>query len=416
MSAADGPKNIVVCLDGTSNELDHHPTNAAKVFMMLDLDDSAKQIAYYDPGVGTLPSATAHGALERWMSQVCGLAFGFGMRAKVSRAYGWLVEHYRPGDRVYIFGFSRGAYTARALAALLARPGLLRTGSEHLVDYAVAQYVKPAGSRKAVARRAREAKAFADALCWGTTGRPVSAATGGFAASVPDELLRDVHAIPVEYLGVWDTVEAWFAGLGSLDWPDTCSLWNVKRLRHAVSIDEARRPFRYLPVDRRDGFEEVWFPGVHCDVGGTFADHELATIALKWVFDGVSDRLLLRDRNHAAVYRRYCAVEREFAMRAPLHANSWAWNLLIPRRRSIPDDAVLHASVRDRREAVPSYLPRLVRAEDADRWTDADWWMPRVTASGSPATAVHRPAAVIRPAITVAPVGTRTPPRVPAPV
>ena len=380
MSGQLSDRDIVICLDGTSNELDHHPTNAAKVFMMLDLDDPDTQIAYYDPGVGTLPSATAHGAVEKWMSQVGGLAFGFGMRQKVGRAYGWLVEHYRPGDRIHIFGFSRGAYTARALAALLARPGLLRAGSEHLVDYAVAQYVKPAGTRKAVAKRAREAKAFADALCWGTAGEPISGATGGFAASVADDQKRDVHAIPVEYLGIWDTVEAWFAGLGSLDWPDTASLWNVKRIRHAVSIDEARRPFRYLPIDSRDGCEEVWFPGVHCDVGGTFPDHELATIALKWVFDGVCDRLQLRDGQAAEIYRRYCGVDRSSAAAAPAHANGWAWNLLVPLRRNIPDHAVLHESVRERRGALPSYLPDLARATAHDRWTDADWWMPRVVA------------------------------------
>lgn len=397
MSVPLAPKNIVVCLDGTSNELDHHPTNAAKVFMMLDLDDPTAQIAYYDPGVGTMPSATARGAIERALSRMCGLAFGFGMRGKVARAYGWLVEHYRPGDRVFIFGFSRGAYTARALAALLARPGLLRAGSEHLVDYAVAQYVKPAGTRKSVAQRAREAKAFADALCWGTEGEPIAAATGGFAASVDDDLKHDVHAIPIEYLGIWDTVEAWFAGMGSLDWPDTASLWNVTRLRHAVSIDEARRPFQYLPVDRHNGFEEAWFPGVHCDVGGTFENHELATIALKWVFDGVCEQLLLRDREPAAIYRRYCGVERGFATHGSTHANGWAWNLLIPLRRRIPDDAVLHESVRERRVADPAYLPRLTRADSPDRWTDEDWWMPRVEASAPPPVAAS--AAVPRAAV-----------------
>ncbi|QAY60096.1 DUF2235 domain-containing protein [Microbacterium protaetiae] len=381
MSSPLTPKNIVICLDGTSNELDHHPTNAAKVFMMLDLDDPQTQIAYYDPGVGTLPSATAHGAIGRWMSRVGGLAFGFGMRTKVSRAYGWLVEHYRPGDRIYIFGFSRGAYTARALAALLSRPGLLRSGSEHLIDYAVAQYVKPAGTRKAVARRAREAKAFADALCWGTEGEPISGASGGFAPSVDDDLRVDIHAIPVEYLGLWDTVEAWFAGLGSLDWPDTASLWNVRRIRHAVSIDEARRPFRYLPIQCRAQCEEAWFPGVHCDVGGTFANHELATIALKWVFDGVCDALALRDKQSAEIYARYCRVERAWAASAPSHTNGWAWNLLLPARRHLPDHAVLHASVRERRAADASYLPSLARASAADRWTDEGWWMPHLAAA-----------------------------------
>jgi Uncharacterized conserved protein len=389
MNAQRRPKNIVICLDGTSNELDHHPTNAAKVFMMLDLDDPTAQVAYYDPGVGTLPSATARGAVGKWLSQVFGLAFGFGMRGKVSRAYAWLVDQYWPGDRVYIFGFSRGAYTARALAALLARPGLLRSGSAHLVDYAVQQYVKPAGTATAKANRAREATAFADALCWGTAEQPISAASGGFRPAVPESMASDVHAIPVEYLGIWDTVEAWFGGLGSLDWPDTCSLWNVNRLRHAVSIDETRRPFRYLPVDRRGGFEEVWFPGVHCDVGGTFDNHHLAKVALKWVFDGVCHDLLLRDGHPADAYARFCAVERAYAERAPLHTNAWTWNLLIPfrRRRRIPDDAVLHESVRERRIADGSYLPNLSRADVADRWADHEWWVPAFSSDPASSTA-----------------------------
>ncbi|WP_243062097.1 DUF2235 domain-containing protein [Humibacter sp. RRB41] len=375
------PKNIVICLDGTSNELDYHPTNAAKVFMMLDLDRPAEQVAYYDPGVGTLPSATARGVIGKWLSRAFGLAFGFGMRGKVSQAYDWLMERYHPGDRVYIFGFSRGAFTARALVGLLARPGMLRSGSSNLVAYAVQEYVKPAGTKKAIARRTREAKAFADALCWGTPGQPVAAASGGFHPDVPAKLGKDIHAVPIEYLGVWDTVEAWFGGLGSLEWPDTKSLWNVKRLRHAVSINEERRPFRYVPVDPRGGFEEVWFPGVHCDVGGTFENHDLAAIALKWVFDGVCQDLLLRDAEPAEAYARYCAVERAYAAAAPLHKNSWAWNLLVPLHRRIPDDAVLHESVQDRRSADPSYLPDLPHAELSGRWTDPQWWVPAMAAS-----------------------------------
>jgi uncharacterized protein (DUF2235 family) len=373
---AAAPKNIVICFDGTSNELDYHPTNAAKVFMMLDLDHPRQQIAYYDPGVGTLPSATARGVVGKWLSRVFGLAFGFGMKGKVSGAYSWLMDRYRPGDHVYIFGFSRGAFTARALVGLLARPGMLRSGSANLVAYAVQEYVKPMGTKAAIARRSREAKAFADALCWGTEAQSVASASGGFPPEVPPELAKDVHAVPVEYLGVWDTVEAWFGGFGHLDWPDTRSLWNVKRLRHAVSIDEARRPFRYVPVDRRPGFEEVWFPGVHCDVGGTFTEHEFAEIALKWVFDGVCTELLLRDGNPVRAYATYCTVERSYAGSAPLHTNSWGWNLLIPRHRKIPADAVLHESARERRLADPRYLPDLSDADAPDRWTDRQWWVP----------------------------------------
>ena len=90
---------------------------------MLKLTDPTHQVAYYDPGVGTLPEATAHGRLARTFSTGCELAFGWGIRAKVAAAYTWLMQHYAFGDDVYVFGFSRGAYTARALIGLLNRPG-----------------------------------------------------------------------------------------------------------------------------------------------------------------------------------------------------------------------------------------------------------------------------------------------------
>lgn len=375
------PKNIVICLDGTNNELDNHPTNAAKIFMMLDLDHPDEQVAYYDPGVGTLPSAGAVGKIGKWWSQVGGLAFGWGMKGKVSQAYAWLMDRYRPGDRVYIFGFSRGAFTARALAGLLACPGMLRAGSSNLVAYAVKEYVKPIGTKKAIAARNRQAEAFADALCWGTRADPVVSP----AAEGRDEFFnrlatKSIHAVPIEYLGIWDTVEAWAGGLGRLDWADTSSLWNVRRLRHAVAIDEWRRPYRYVPVDREDRFEEVWFSGVHCDVGGTFDNDHLATIALKWVFDGAGDSLLLRDGQRAEVYAKHCTVQNSYATeKEALHSDFWAWRMLGPYRRPIPDDAILHWSVRERRAADPSYLPNLANADAPDRWADETWVVPAVS-------------------------------------
>ena len=108
-------KNLVLCLDGTNDEIGvTRPTNPAKVFEMLDLDNPSAQVAYYDPGVGTLPSPTAVSALGRFASRCGELAFGWGIKAKLTQAYTWLMNTYRPGDRVYLFGFSRGAYTARA--------------------------------------------------------------------------------------------------------------------------------------------------------------------------------------------------------------------------------------------------------------------------------------------------------------
>lgn len=369
------PKNIVVCLDGTNNLLDSHPTNAAKIFMMLDLDHPKQQIAYYDPGVGTLPASGAIGRIGKMLSQLGGLAFGFGMKTNVMQAYAWLMNRYRPGDRIYVFGFSRGAYTARALTGMLARPGMLRAGSDNLVEYAVKEYVKPVHNRKARDKRASEAKEFADALCWGTQGQPVAAPPG----TEPDEFLSelgatDIHAVPVEYLGIWDTVEAWIGGLRGLDWAETYNLSNVKRLRHAVAIDEWRLQFRYSPVKPNPRFEEVWFSGVHCDVGGTFENNDLARIALKWVFEGAGHDLLLRDGEWEAQYRRFCTVVEGFADGSNrLNKDPWAYHLLGTVRRRIPAGASVHASVRARCEADPAYRLNLVTPSAQVNWADEGW-------------------------------------------
>ena len=385
------PKNIVICLDGTNNLLDSHPTNAAKIFMMLDLDHPNDQLAYYDPGVGTLPAAGAIGKIGKAFSRFGGLAFGWGMQTNVTQAYAWLMDRYRPGDRVYLFGFSRGAFTARALAGLLARPGMLRAGSDNLVEYAVREYTKPARTKKARISRRREAKEFADALCWGTAGQPVAAPPG----TEPDAFLaalgrKDIHAVPIHYLGVWDTVEAWFGGIRKLDWVDTSSLWNVKTLRHAVAIDEWRLQFRYLPVTPRESFQEVWFAGVHCDVGGTFHNHDLARIALKWVFEGAGDDLLLRDGEWEAEYRKFCTVVDDFdATNNPVNKDPWPYHLIGTVRRKIPADAVLHASVRARMQADSSY--RLNRADPTAplAWADENW-TEYVTAPGARAAGASR--------------------------
>jgi uncharacterized protein (DUF2235 family) len=131
-------KNIVVCLDGTGNQLKAKGnTNVVRLYEMLDLTDPSKQIAYYDPGVGTFSAQGAWTPIGQRISKLFGLAFGSGLRTNLGEAYTYLMQHYEDGDRLFIFGFSRGAYTARALAGLLRAAGLLRPGSENLVPYAV---------------------------------------------------------------------------------------------------------------------------------------------------------------------------------------------------------------------------------------------------------------------------------------
>lgn len=372
-SAAPPAKNIVICLDGTSNQIgsSSQPTNVALVFEMLDLDQPTQQVAYYDPGVGTLPATGAIGNIGRSLSMVRQLAFGSGMKQNISQAYTWLMDNYTPGDRIYIFGFSRGAYTARAFAGMLGRPGLLRSGSLNLVDYAVREYTRRGKGTKANDR----AWSFADATCWGTAADPMNKPDG--VPSIPAGDRR--HAVPIEYLGVWDTVKAaGFLGIGRIEWPDTRTLWNVKRLRHAVSLDERRRPFREYLVhpDSPAGFEEAWFAGVHTDVGGTHLDEaQLSTIALKWVFDPVANTLLLRDKNPSKAYS-VCQVTSEFEA-GPQHKNGALWDLLLgPRARPLTGPVKVHSSVRARRTSWGANLRRLNLADDSPQWIDRDWTIP----------------------------------------
>jgi uncharacterized protein (DUF2235 family) len=107
-------KNIVVCLDGTNNQLRAAVnTNVVRLFNLLDLSDAARQVAYYDPGVGTFSSPRAWSPPARMMSRYAGLMFGAGLRENLGEAYSFVMSTYEPGDRNFVFGFSRGAYSAR---------------------------------------------------------------------------------------------------------------------------------------------------------------------------------------------------------------------------------------------------------------------------------------------------------------
>jgi uncharacterized protein (DUF2235 family) len=360
-------RRIVVCLDGTANQIGAgNLTNVAKLFGLLEKSDPTSQLTYYDPGVGTLAPAAAHTAVHRTVSLLFMRAFGTGLKDNVAQAYQYLMQHWCPGDAVYIFGFSRGAYTARALAGMLLRPGLMRPGLENLLPYAVEKYAINRDFTKDEYAKWNE---FARAFCWRTDGEAL------FPTVRQNNPAQMWHfALPVAYLGLWDTVKAaGFLRLGNLRWPYTRSLPNVARIRHAVSIDERRRPYREYLVERHPlGAEERWFAGVHADVGGTFMpDHRLATIALKWIVDGVAGELMIDE----AGYREQCTVIEDFAT-APIHDNGKLWDLVGRRSRPMPADALVHPSVLIRRRNDPGYLPTLTTEQQQASAAGPDWTTP----------------------------------------
>jgi uncharacterized protein (DUF2235 family) len=343
-------KNIVLCLDGTANQLEAKGnTNVVRLYELLDVSDRKRQVAFYDPGVGTFGAKGAVTPLARWFTRVLGLAFGYGLRTNLAEAYTYLMQTYEPGDRVYVFGFSRGAYTARALCGMVHRAGLLRPGAENLVPYAVNAYAR---SR----RRWRQED-------WEQIDR---------FAEVFSVEADGSRSLPIHFVGLWDTVKA--AGLlrWSLKWPYTRQLVNAAAVRHAVSIDERRRPYReYLvhPTEGGPDLREVWFAGVHSDVGGSFDDdRRLGDITLKWMVEHAGEAGLILDT--ASQAELMASITDDHAA-GTIHRMGWVWALLTLRRRPItPDDALVHASVRRRMGEMPGYRPRL---PDDARWADPEW-------------------------------------------
>src|SRR3712207_1110872 len=129
-------KNVVLCCDGTANEFSADRTNVVKLFSVL-VQDQRTQTVYYHPGLGTMEAPGALLGFSKRVSRIAGLAFGSGLDRDVRDAYVFLMKHFEAGDRIFLFGFSRGAYTARAVASLLRMYGLIPWGNEPLVPYAI---------------------------------------------------------------------------------------------------------------------------------------------------------------------------------------------------------------------------------------------------------------------------------------
>ena len=134
-------KNIVICCDGTGDEYGDHNSNVVQLYRALVIDGK-RQVGYYHPGVGTEGSPTSTNKLKAAISVFTGLAIGAGILDNVSDAYRYLMNLYEQGDNVYLFGFSRGAYTARAIAGVLHMFGLLCPGNEGLIPYVVRMYAR----------------------------------------------------------------------------------------------------------------------------------------------------------------------------------------------------------------------------------------------------------------------------------
>ncbi len=270
-------KNVVVCCDGTANEFATDHTNVLKLFRVLD-SQRARQVAFYHPGLGTIEAAGALTSVARKATKLLGQAIGYGLERDIADAYTFVMRNFEPGDSLYFFGFSRGAYTVRSVAALLHMFGVLPPGNEPMIPYII---------RMMSAVRTKGASAtFQLADDFRST-------------------FRGVECKP-HFVGVWDTVSSvgWIEN--PLRLPCTTSNPDIAIGRHAVSIDERRAFFRTnlwrpdppAPDGGPKDIKQVWFPGVHCDVGGGYPEPQsgLSKFAFEWMVSEAVAAGLIVDR------------------------------------------------------------------------------------------------------------------------
>jgi uncharacterized protein (DUF2235 family) len=335
-------KRIVLCADGTWNtphgdSAVDNDTNVRKLYCALTNDDA--QLKYYDSGVGTDGTPLDH---------LSGGAMGEGLFQKVQDCYAFLTNVYDPGDSIYLFGFSRGAYTARSIGGMIAGFGVPSINLDNTtVAKIFAAYREPDPVKKAALK----------------AGLTVS---------------YGLQPVKIQMIGVWDTV-------GSLGIPgiffnllnqkkygflDTTLHPSMTQAYHAISIDERRAQFQPTLWTNPDGsfriddgqVEQVYFPGVHCDVGGSYPDGGLATIPLSWMMHKAKENGLVFTAESEGQY----LVPPAGNVLGPAHDE---WKIIpwgIPEHRKIPPNAAIANTVQMRLDDAKSdYHPENLTLDKA---------------------------------------------------
>ncbi|MFO0937646.1 MAG: DUF2235 domain-containing protein [Gemmataceae bacterium] len=288
-------RRIVLCLDGTDNSPtsvakdnagNSEPvrTNVSRLFRMLE-KGNPDQIVYYQPGVGSIDperSFSRWDRLRNFLGRFYDSMTGWMIFRHVTSAYQFLMDTYQEGDEISFFGFSRGSYVSRLLAGMIHKVGLLYPGHQEMIPFAWQVYTPFANFEQA----GRFKKFYS-------------------------------RHVPIHFLGLWDTVSSVGVPWRHDVFPSTFKNPSVKTVRHAMAIDERRVMFQpnlwdddVLP---HQDVLQVWFPGVHTDVGGGYTGDStpgLAGIPLGWMvreakaagitIDPAQEKRLLWPRNMAA--------------------------------------------------------------------------------------------------------------------
>ncbi|MDM0074009.1 DUF2235 domain-containing protein [Variovorax sp. J2P1-59] len=361
------PKNIVFCADGTWNglgagdaqDLQADATNVLRLFAALAgtvtsdslrKQDEQEKVATGADGEVTQIAKYLHGVgdSKNGIRKLLGGVFGEGFIERIVRGYTFLSRNYEPGDRIYLAGFSRGAYTVRALGGMVTKMGLLpqdaMRGSDGSYDadkayklgvYIWAAYRRAAGKHSTLLGYLEEFKAESIDL---------------------DKL---VQGVGIEAIGVWDTVGALGVPVYDLadaskvdifEFADKALSAKVRSGFHALAMDEQRSDFEPTLWDDRDGVHQRWFCGAHADVGGGYPTQELSTFSLDWMIGRLRD-------SGVAISPQYKAAD-SFTF-GPIHTpyEDPPFKLRPHAPRQYPGDALFHPSVQIYLSGFAGYQP-----------------------------------------------------------
>ncbi|CAK4027839.1 Hypothetical predicted protein [Lecanosticta acicola] len=304
------PKKLIVCCDGTWRNSDSGifsntviswiwrgreqvPTNVTRISRAIETTDSQgkQQVVYYQAGIGSEGNL-----IQRLLAG----ALGIGLAANIQEAYAFIAKNYVTGDEIYLIGFSRGAFTARSIGALIGDLGLLTVdGLDKLVD--IVEDWEHAGSASYRTLISKDEPSFAVK----NGSRDPKAYVSQYRAELTRFGYTRKETIPIKAIGVWETV-------GSLGVPVNPVLQrigfplvlrtyrfyntelgsNVENAFHALALDEARAAYRPALWQKLPGvnanMKQTWFPGVHTDVGGGYANSGLSDITLAWMMSNLA--------------------------------------------------------------------------------------------------------------------------------
>jgi uncharacterized protein (DUF2235 family) len=354
-------KNIVLCFDGTWNKPSESKvpeestdTNVFRFYQSLrdTTLDGKLQVKWYDAGVGT-----------EWMNKVRGGAFGLGLDKHIIDGYLELCRQYEPEDKVFIVGFSRGAYTARSVVGLIRNAGVLCKDDQQ------APIKDPQTGKVDVEKLTLVGDEAYDLYRTRDQG-PDSETARTFRA-------KHSHEIEIDFVGVWDTVGALGVPLKSFSqfnsakytFHDTKLSKIVRNAFHALALDEHRKP--YVPTlwgpqaadDKRQRIEQAWFPGAHADVGGGYAKQPLSNIPLRWMQRraeecGLALEIIPTPTEEDAMKREYLADTHD-SFSEFLHGAYAMLEERFFRPVGRDDDGIqtLHSALTRRLKLLPSYKP-----------------------------------------------------------